>query len=250
VILPEGVGRVAQRIYVKDNLNVNFLKTSSAPNKATLNSIIPATIQENPICYLANGKSKNIVLKNLAAIADPSSNSTDTNSFEDSDEGSTVSDTSSNADTDGKAGVTAIIAKLVHNKADSQSSSGLKHQSKSRKSNLIRVLLDSGSDGDLWFQEKGTKSRFPYLTRQVPKSWHTSNGSFLTKGRGEVNLTFFEYSNSKRFMIKPDIVEYDPKKMARPAFDLILGVETLSKLGIVLDFQTKTIAVDESILPM
>jgi hypothetical protein len=71
-------------------------------------------------------------------------------------------------------GVTAIIAKLVYNKANSQSSSGLKHQSNSLKSNLIRVLLDSGSDGDLWFQEKGTKPRFPYLTRQVPKSWHTS----------------------------------------------------------------------------
>jgi hypothetical protein len=96
---------------------------------------------------------------------------------------------------------------------------------------LIRVLLDSGSDGDLWFQEKGTKPRFPYLTRQVPKSWHTSNQSFLTKGRGEVNLTSFEYSNSKRYMIEPDIVEYDPKKMAKPVFDLILilGVETLSK---------------------
>jgi hypothetical protein len=51
-------------------------------------------------------------------------------------------------------------------------------------------------------------------------------------------------------MIEPDIVEYDPRKMAKPAFDLILGVETLSKLGIVLDFRTKTITVDESILPM
>jgi hypothetical protein len=173
-----------------------------------------------------------------------------------SDENSTVSDTSSNADMDDTAstdnknsatGVTAIIAKLVNNKADSQSSSGLKRQSKSLKSNLIKVLLDSGSDGDLWFQEKGTKPRFPYLTRQMPKSWHTSNGSFLTKGRGEVNLTFFEYSNSKRYIFKPDIVEYDTRKMAKPAFDLILGVDSLSKLGIVLDFRTKTITVDESI---
>ena len=131
---------------------------------------------------MATNKSKNIVFKNLAANANYSSNSTDTSSCEDSDDSSTASDTSSNADIDGKAktdnknsatGVTALIAKLV-NKADSQSSSGLKHQSKSLKSNLIRVLLDSGSDGDLWFQEKGTKPRFPYLTRQVPKSWHTS----------------------------------------------------------------------------
>jgi hypothetical protein len=58
-------------MYVKDNLNIDFLKTSSAANKATLNSIISATIQENPIYYLASDKSKNIVLKNLAAVADP-----------------------------------------------------------------------------------------------------------------------------------------------------------------------------------
>jgi hypothetical protein len=51
-------------------------------------------------------------------------------------------------------------------------------------------------------------------------------------------------------MIKLDIVEYDSKKMAKPVFDLILEVETLSKLGIVLDFRTKTITVDESILSM
>jgi hypothetical protein len=40
---------------------------------------------------LASDKSKNINLKNLAAVADPSSNSTDTSSCEDSDESSTVS---------------------------------------------------------------------------------------------------------------------------------------------------------------
>ena len=88
------------------------------------------------------------------------------------------------------------------------------------------------------------------MTRQVPKSWHTSAGSFQTRGRGEVNLSFFEYSNNKEYLVKPDIVEYDPKKMAAPAFDLILGVETLHKLGIVLDFRTKMITIDEILLPM
>ena len=55
-------------------------------------------------------------------------------------------------------------------------------------------------------------------------------------GRGEVKLTFFEYSNSKQYLVTPDIVEYDPKRMATPAFDLILGIQTLRELGIVLDF--------------
>ncbi len=38
--------------------------------------------------------------------------------------------------------------------------------------------------------------------------------------------------------------------MTKPAFDLILGVKTLRELGIVLDFQTKKITIDEIILPM
>ena len=41
---------------------------------------------------------------------------------------------------------------------------------------LVRVLLDSGSDGDLLFHKKGVDKHFPYLTRQVPKSWCMSNG--------------------------------------------------------------------------
>ena len=88
------------------------------------------------------------------------------------------------------------------------------------------------------------------MTRQVPKSWHTSNGSFQTKGRAEVNLKFSEYSNSKQIMVTPDVVEYDGKKLAKPAFDLILGMNTLRELGIVLDFWTKTITVDEITSPM
>ena len=63
---------------------------------------------------------------------------------------------------------------------------------KVQKPKLIRVLLDSGSDGDLWFHKKGTPKCFPYTTRQVPKSWCTSNGNFHTEGRGKLELKFFE----------------------------------------------------------
>ena len=63
------------------------------------------------------------------------------------------------------------------------------------------------------FREKGTPMHFPYLTRQVPTSWHMSNGNILTKGRSKVNIKFFKYSNSKEYLVTPDIVEYDEKKM-------------------------------------
>ena len=87
----------------------------------------------------------------------------------------------------------------------------------------IRILLDSGSDGDLLFHKKGTPKHFPYSARQVPKSWRTSNGTFQTKGKASIQVQFFEYSNSKVYMATPDVIEYDQKTMGKPVFDLILG---------------------------
>ena len=74
---------------------------------------------------------------------------------------------------------------------------------------LIRAMLDSGSDKDLLFHQHGTPKCFPYLTRQVPKSWCTSNGNFHTEGRGKLEIKFFEFGNSKEggMCIQPDIVE-------------------------------------------
>ena len=65
-----------------------------------------------------------------------------------------------------------------------------------------------------------------------------------------MDITFFEYSNSKRYSVTPDIVEYDEKMMPEPAFDLILGTNTMNELGIVLNLKEKTITIDEIILPM
>jgi len=76
------------------------------------------------------------------------------------------------------------------------------------------------------------------------------NGSFLTKGRSEINLTFFEYSNSKEYLATPDVVEYDKNQMTKPVYDLILGCKTMKERGIVLDFWTTEITIDEIILPM
>ena len=131
-----------------------------------------------------------------------------------------------------EGGVTAVAGKARYHKAtDNQAKQKFEHSARSRPSNtVIKVLLDSGSDGDLMFHEKGTPIHFPYLTRQVPNSCHTSNGSFLTKGRSKVSLKFFEYSNSKEYLVTPDVVEYDKKKMAKPMYDLILGCKTMKEL--------------------
>ncbi len=112
----------------------------------------------------------------------------------------------------------------------------------------MRVLLDSGSDGDLVFVNKGKPMLLPYLKRLVPQSWNTSNGIFQTKRKARVELNFVDYSDSKRFYSEPDVVEYN--KDSKPQYDLILGNETMKELGIVLDFKSKTITIEEITLPM
>jgi hypothetical protein len=148
--------------------------------------------------------------------------------------------------------VTAVVA--VIDTATEDHTNGIEHSKRCRRTNKllftkkIRVLLDSGSDGDIWFHRKGATKRFPYTERQVVKSYHTSNGVFQTKGQAKFEMKFSEYSESKHYTIRPDVLEYD--KLERPAFDLIIGVKTMKRLGIVLDFQTNIIQIDHISLPM
>ncbi len=71
---------------------------------------------------------------------------------------------------------------------------------------------------------------------------------FQTKRKAETKLNIFEYSDSKRYLAEPDILEYD--KNNKPQYDLILGVKTMKKYGIILDFKDKMITIDEVKLPM
>jgi hypothetical protein len=116
------------------------------------------------------------------------------------------------------------------------------------KQKLVQVLLDSSSDGDLIFVDKDKPMLLPSLKRLVPQSWNTSNGMFQTKHKAEIELNFFEYSNSKRYLVEPDIVGYN--KNNKPQYDLILGVKTMKKYGIILDFKDKMITIDEVKLPI
>jgi hypothetical protein len=63
---------------------------------------------------------------------------------------------------------------------------------------IVWVLLDSGSDGNLVFVDKDKPILLPSSKRLIPQSWNTSNGMFQTKHKAEIELNFFEYSNSKR----------------------------------------------------
>jgi hypothetical protein len=92
---------------------------------------------------------------------------------------------------------------------------------------------------------------FPFVKRVVPQLWGTSNGTLVTDKVGNVEISFVEYLASKNIRLQPDIVEYSlgPGDQA-PMYDLIIGKQTMHNLGVKLDFQEKTITIDEILLPM
>ena len=138
-------------------------------------------------------------------------------------------------------GVTAVLGMP---KYDGQHSSGR------QKQHFWRVLFDSGSDGDILFQQKGArKNSVTYTKRLIPQTWHTSMGVFQTQKQGDCELAFPEYSKNKRVRVQPDIIEYEDKAAA-PKFDLIIGTETMRALGVKLDFDTNMITIDQIELPM
>jgi hypothetical protein len=87
-----------------------------------------------------------------------------------------------------------------------------------------------------------------YSKRLVPQSWNTLNGIFQMRRKARVELNFIQYSDSKRYHMEPDVVEYD--KNNRLQYDLILGTVSMKEFGIILNFKDKMMTIDEIILPM
>jgi hypothetical protein len=87
------------------------------------------------------------------------------------------------------------------------------------------------------------------VKRVVPQSWGTSNGTFVTDRVGNIEISFVEYSASKKVCLQLDIVEYGPRDQV-PMYDLIIGKQTMHDIGVKLDFQEKTITIDEILLSM
>ncbi len=131
---------------------------------------------------------------------------------------------------------TAVVAVM---RGNSKHGNHRQRSNKHYKKKIMRVLLDSGSDGDLVFVNKDKPMLLPYSKRLVPQSWNTSNGIFQTKRKARIELNFFDYSDSKRYYSEPDVVEYN--KDSKPQYDIILGNETMKELRIVLDFKSKTL---------
>jgi hypothetical protein len=117
------------------------------------------------------------------------------------------------------------------------------------KIKTIRVLLDSGSRGELIFMKKGSSKCIFVVKRVFPQSWGTSNGTFIIDRVGNIEISFVEYLASKKVCLQLHIVENSPGDQA-PMYDLIIGTQMMHNLGAKLDFQEKIISINKILLPM
>ena len=62
---------------------------------------------------------------------------------------------------------------------------------------VLRVLLDSGSDGDLFFHKKETRIDVKYQERYRRQTWTTSNGNFTTRYVGKIQVCFPDFLKMK-----------------------------------------------------
>jgi hypothetical protein len=97
--------------------------------------------------------------------------------------------------------------------------------------------------------KKGSSKCISIVKRVVPQSWGTFKGTFVTDELGDIEISFVEYSASKKVCLQPNIVEYSLGDQA-PMYDLIRGKQTMYDLGVELNFQEKTITIEEILLPM
>jgi hypothetical protein len=99
---------------------------------------------------------------------------------------------------------TAVIAVMRDNPNNGYTR---QRSNKHCKQKIVRVLLDSVSDGNLIFVNKDEPMLLPSLKRLVPQSWNTLNGIFQTWCKARMELNFFGYSDCKRYQVEPDVVE-------------------------------------------
>ena len=90
-----------------------------------------------------------------------------------------------------------------------------------------KVLLDSGSDGDLLFIHPDNNEYIPSKERFKPQRWCTSNCTFATTKVGDLELYFPDYSGLKFATIKPDIIDM-PRETSKHVYNLLLGIETMT----------------------
>ena len=113
----------------------------------------------------------------------------------------------------------------------------------------LKVLFDSGSEGNIAFFTKKQMKGLPFniVNRAYPVTWGTSNGTFDTTLLAKLKLLLPEFSQSKIFECEADVKIV---KDGDVTYDLIVGIETMAQWNAVLDFGKQEMTIDEQTISM
>ena len=107
----------------------------------------------------------------------------------------------------------------------------------------IRILLDSGSSGSIILEKFVRKL---HMQNDTTTSWITKGGNFQTSKKCKTTFILKELYENKS-------IEWNLHVDSTPSphqYDMILGHNIMSELGITLDFKDQTMTWDDSTINM
>ena len=113
---------------------------------------------------------------------------------------------------------------------------------KSRFKN-IRILLDSGSSGSIILEKYVRKLR---MKKDTTTNWNTKGGNFQTTKKCKTTFILNEFFESRS-------IEWNLHVDSTPGphrYDMIIGRDIMSELGITLNFKEQTMSWDDSTVRM
>ena len=105
----------------------------------------------------------------------------------------------------------------------------------------LQVLLDSGSTATLM---KANHAKHLEQVKEESTTWRTTVGTFKTNSKAKAHFTLPELHEKRTVSWKAHITE------APMSYDMIIGQDCLTALGIDIKFSSQTIEWDGSEMPM
>lgn len=113
------------------------------------------------------------------------------------------------------------------------------------KTNIVRILFDSGTSSSIILGEFTKKLK----TKDAPSTtWLTKGGTFVTNKICKVQLRLPEFSTRKGVEWKFHVDQKTNSKESR--YDMIIGGDLMSELGIDIKYSTGSIDWDGATIPM
>ena len=109
------------------------------------------------------------------------------------------------------------------------------------KAKTIRVLLDSGASSSIIYKPLVNKLR---IRQTAPTEWNTAAGLFTMSQKTVIRFMLPELHEKRIIEYKVHVTDTESR------YDMIMGRDLLSTLGITLNFQNESIIWDETVIPM